>query len=56
MLNTKKVSNYAKAGFESKHNLKYWACEEVYGFGMGAASYLAGIHFIEFCILSLSIL
>ena len=33
------ISNYAKSGYESKHNLVYWNNEEYYGFGVGAASY-----------------
>ena len=36
------VSNYAKAGYRSKHNQKYWSCLPVYGFGMAAASYIDG--------------
>lgn len=36
------ISNYAKAGFESHHNLVYWNNEEYYGFGAGAHSYLNG--------------
>ncbi len=34
------ISNYAKKGYESKHNLGYWHNQEYYGFGMGAVSYL----------------
>ena len=34
------VSNYAKAGYESIHNLNYWHNGEYYGFGLGAVSYL----------------
>lgn len=34
------ISNYAKEGYESKHNLTYWNNEEYYGFGVGAASYI----------------
>lgn len=34
------ISNYAKAGYESIHNLKYWNKEEYIGVGMGATSYL----------------
>ena len=34
------ISNYAKPGFESKHNLKYWNQEEYLGFGAAAASFL----------------
>ncbi len=34
------ISNYAKDGFESAHNLKYWSKDEYIGVGMGATSYL----------------
>lgn len=34
------ISNYAKEGYESRHNLTYWNNEEYYGFGVGAASYI----------------
>lgn len=34
------VSNYAKAGRESKHNLVYWNNEYYYGFGLSASGYL----------------
>ena len=37
------ISNYAKAGFESKHNLKYWNCDEYIGIGLGAHSYIDGV-------------
>jgi putative oxygen-independent coproporphyrinogen III oxidase len=36
------VSNFAKTGFESRHNLTYWNNEEYYGFGAGAHSYVNG--------------
>ena len=36
------VSNYAKKGYRSRHNQKYWSCSPVYGFGMAAASYING--------------
>ena len=36
------ISNYALPGFESKHNLKYWRCEEYIGVGVAAYSYLNG--------------
>lgn len=39
------VSNFAKAGFESRHNLKYWHCEEYLGLGPSAHSYLDGRRF-----------
>ncbi len=34
------ICNYAKPGYASQHNLTYWRCEQNYGFGMGATSYL----------------
>ena len=34
------ISNYAKKGFESKHNLCYWNNKEFYGFVLSAASYI----------------
>ena len=34
------LSNYAKEGYFSKHNINYWNNLEYYGFGMGAVSYL----------------
>ena len=33
------VSNWAKPGFESRHNHAYWRCKPVYGAGAGAHSY-----------------
>ncbi|MGI8668877.1 MAG: radical SAM family heme chaperone HemW [Aridibacter sp.] len=33
------ISNFAKRGFESKHNNKYWLCEPVFGFGVSAHSF-----------------
>jgi oxygen-independent coproporphyrinogen-3 oxidase len=37
------ISNFAKEGFESKHNLTYWNNDFYYGFGAGAHSYVNGI-------------
>lgn len=34
------ISNYAKGGYEAKHNLVYWNNEEYYGFGLKASSYM----------------
>ena len=34
------ISNFAKVGYQSKHNLKYWYNEQYYGFGVGASGYL----------------
>jgi len=37
------ISNFALAGFESRHNLKYWNLEPYRGFGAGAHSF-DGMH------------
>ncbi len=39
------ISNFAKPGYESKHNLTYWNNEEYYGFGLGAAGYIKGFRY-----------
>ena len=39
------ISNFAWPGYESRHNLKYWHCEEYLGLGPGAHSYLNGKRF-----------
>lgn len=39
------ISNFAKEGYESIHNLTYWNNEEYYGFGMGASGYINGIRY-----------
>jgi oxygen-independent coproporphyrinogen III oxidase len=36
------ISNFAKAGQECRHNLKYWSMDDYLGFGLGASSYLQG--------------
>jgi putative oxygen-independent coproporphyrinogen III oxidase len=41
-LNQYEISNFAKPGFESKHNLTYWNNESYYGFGAGAHGYVDG--------------
>ncbi len=37
------ISNYAREGFESRHNSGYWTGHPYLGFGTGAASYWQGI-------------
>lgn len=32
------ISNYARRGYECRHNLKYWSGEDYIGFGLGASS------------------
>lgn len=39
------ISNFARVGKESQHNLKYWHCDEYLGFGPGAHSYFKDIRF-----------
>lgn len=39
------VSNYAKEGYESKHNLTYWNNDKYYGFGLGASGYIDNIRY-----------
>ncbi|MEA4815886.1 MAG: radical SAM family heme chaperone HemW [Lachnospiraceae bacterium] len=39
------ISNYAKKGFECRHNIVYWQCHEYLGFGLAAHSYFDGIRF-----------
>ncbi|MBZ4686781.1 MAG: hypothetical protein PWQ96_636 [Clostridia bacterium] len=39
------ISNWAKPGYESKHNKVYWLTGEYLGIGLNAASYLDGTRF-----------
>ena len=39
------ISNFAKEGYESRHNLKYWSCDEYLGFGVAAHSDFCGERF-----------
>lgn len=39
------ISNFAKKGYQSKHNLKYWKLEEYLGIGPAAHSYMNGERF-----------
>ncbi len=36
------ISNFAKKGYESNHNLNYWNNNEYYGFGISAHGYING--------------
>ena len=39
------VSNFAKPGYESMHNLTYWNNEDYYGFGLGSHGYVNQIRY-----------
>lgn len=39
------ISNFAKKGYESKHNLSYWNNNEYYGFGLSASGYINNIRY-----------
>ena len=39
------ISNFAKPGYESRHNLTYWNNDEYYGFGLGASGYVDNVRY-----------
>jgi len=39
------ISNFAKKGYESKHNLTYWNNKNYYGFGLGASGYIDDVRY-----------
>lgn len=39
------ISNFAKDGYESVHNLVYWNNNEYFGFGLGASGYLNKVRY-----------
>lgn len=39
------ISNFSRSGYESRHNLKYWHCEEYLGLGPAAHSFVNGKRF-----------
>jgi oxygen-independent coproporphyrinogen-3 oxidase len=41
------ISNFARSGCESRHNLVYWANEAYFGFGLGAARYIDGVRSVN---------
>lgn len=40
------ISNFARPGYASRHNLKYWRCQPYLGVGPAAASFLNGRRFV----------
>src|SRR5262249_46114875 len=41
------ISNFARPGHESRHNLVYWANDAYFGVGLGAARYIKGIRSVN---------
>jgi len=41
------VSNFAKPGFECKHNLNYWHNREYVGLGLGSSGYESNIRYVN---------
>ena len=41
------ISNFARAGEESRHNLVYWANDAYFGLGVGAARYVHGVRAVN---------
>jgi oxygen-independent coproporphyrinogen III oxidase len=41
------ISNYARPGHESRHNLAYWTNDAYFGFGVGAARYVRGVRAVN---------
>ncbi|MCR5623623.1 MAG: hypothetical protein K6G11_00085, partial [Lachnospiraceae bacterium] len=39
------ISNYAKSGYECKHNMVYWSGGEYIGVGLGSSSYFKGVRY-----------
>ncbi len=47
--NRYEISNFAKPGRESRHNLKYWRCDDFLGLGAGAYSCMGAKRFSNIC-------
>ncbi|AGA30921.1 radical SAM family heme chaperone HemW [Singulisphaera acidiphila] len=41
------ISNFARPGHESRHNLIYWANDAYFGVGVGAARYVGGVRSVN---------
>lgn len=42
------VSNFAKAGYESRHNLRYWELRPYIGLGLGSSSFYQGTRYSNY--------
>lgn len=47
--NQYEISNYAKSGFECKHNILYWKCENYIGLGAAASGFLNKTRYNNLC-------
>lgn len=47
--NQYEISNYAKKGFECKHNILYWKCENYVGLGVSASGLLNETRYNNLC-------
>lgn len=47
--NQYEISNYAKKGFECKHNILYWKCENYVGLGVSASGFLNKTRYNNLC-------
>ena len=43
--NQYEISNYAKVGYECKHNILYWECKNYIGLGPGASGYINNVRY-----------
>ena len=43
------ISNYAKKGYECKHNILYWKCDNYLGLGPGASGYINNYRYSNIC-------
>lgn len=41
------ISNYARPGYECRHNINYWRCGEYIGAGVAAAGYENGVRYLN---------
>lgn len=43
------ISNYSKEGYECKHNIVYWQCDNYLGLGPGASGYINNYRYSNIC-------